>query len=121
MTKITKQVPASAEAEAEPVKKLRAKPPRAGMGRPKGTPNKSTRLVKEMLLAALDKAGGVAYLLAQAKAEPKAFLILVGKLLPLQVTGLNDAPISVEYRDVTAMSDDELARIAQGKNVKPDA
>lgn len=36
----------------------------AGKGRPKGSPNKITADVKAMVLAALDKAGGVDYLLA---------------------------------------------------------
>jgi hypothetical protein len=35
-----------------------------------------------MVLEALERAGGVAYLTRQAKANPTAFLGLVGKLLP---------------------------------------
>lgn len=57
----------------------------AGKGRPKGIPNKMTMQVKEMILAALDKAGGVDYLVEQANTSPAAFLTLVGKVLPLQV------------------------------------
>jgi hypothetical protein len=52
-------------------------------GRQKGTPNKHTRAVKDMILEALDKAGGVEYLLTQAGENPTAFLTLVGKTLPL--------------------------------------
>jgi hypothetical protein len=37
-----------------------------------------------MVLVALDRAGGVDYLTRQAKANPTAFLSLVGKLLPRQ-------------------------------------
>lgn len=33
-------------------------------GRPTGTPNKTTQTLKEMILAALDKKGGVEYLVA---------------------------------------------------------
>lgn len=54
-------------------------------GRQKGTPNKTTAAIKEMVLAALDRAGGVEYLLGQASSNPTAFLTLVGKVLPLQV------------------------------------
>lgn len=61
------------------------KPPRAGMGRPKGSRNKTTVAIKEAVLAALDRAGGVDYLVAQAATNPTAFLTLVGKVLPLQV------------------------------------
>lgn len=61
------------------------KPPRAGMGRPKGSLNKTTAAVKDMVLAALDGAGGIDYLRVQADQNPTAFLTLVGKVLPLQV------------------------------------
>ncbi len=59
----------------------------AGKGRPKGVPNKATAAIKEMVVEALNKAGGIDYLLAQANANPTAFLALVGKVLPLQVHG----------------------------------
>jgi hypothetical protein len=68
-------------------------------GREKGVPNKLTRDVKEMILQALDKAGGVDYLVTQASANPAAFLTLVGKVLPMQVAGTdadgNAAPLSI--------------------------
>lgn len=60
-------------------------PPAAGRGRVKGTPNKVTGQLKEMILKALDKAGGVDYLYEQAGENPVAFMTLVGKVLPLQV------------------------------------
>lgn len=71
-----------------------------GPGRPKGSPNKVQQAVKEMITAALDEAGGVEYLTRCAN-DPKtasAFLTLVGKVLPLQVTGANGGPISFEWR-----------------------
>lgn len=71
-------------AEATKLVKNR-KPPRAGMGRPKGSLNKTTVAIKEAVLAALDQAGGVDYLVEQASTNPTAFLTLVGKVLPLQV------------------------------------
>lgn len=61
----------------------------AGPGRPKGSHNKVTRELKDMILGALDNAGGVAYLTEKAL-DPKtasAFLTLVGKTLPLTVKG----------------------------------
>ncbi len=51
-------------------------------GRPKGSVNKVSQDVRQMILAALDKAGGEAYLAARAKDNPAAFLALVGKTLP---------------------------------------
>jgi len=61
------------------------KPPRAGMGRPKGSLNKTTGQLKDMILQALSGAGGVEYLQRQADENPTAFMTLVGKVLPLQV------------------------------------
>jgi hypothetical protein len=56
-------------------------------GRQKGTPNKSTQAVKDMILEALAQKGGADYLARQADENPAAFMTLVGKVLPLQVTG----------------------------------
>lgn len=67
----------------------------AGKGRPKGVPNKATAQIKDMIVQALDKAGGVAYLQEQAEENPTAFLTLVGKVIPLQVTGDPNAPIEI--------------------------
>lgn len=69
--------------EDEPVKNAGNR----GKGRVKGVPNKNTKLLKDMILNALDKAGGVEYLVRQANENPAAFMTLVGKVLPMQVTG----------------------------------
>lgn len=74
----------------ETVKKTKGNlPPGPGPGRPKGVPNKATTALKDMILQALDGAGGSEYLKARAT-DPRtasAFLTLVGKVLPLQVHG----------------------------------
>lgn len=54
-------------------------------GRPKGTKNKATAALKDMILEALGEAGGVQYLARQAKENPGVFCSLVGKVLPLQI------------------------------------
>lgn len=56
-------------------------------GRQKGSPNKVSRELKDMILGALDEAGGQAYLVRQAESSPAAFMTLVGKVLPMQVNG----------------------------------
>ena len=59
-----------------------------GKGRPKGTPNKTTKALKDMVLGALNDAhpeGGQAYLCQQAQENPVAFLTLVGKVLPYEL------------------------------------
>lgn len=78
------------------------KPPAAGKGRVKGSPNRTTKALKEAILLAADdvgedgegKGGLTGYLRTLAKAEPKAFAGLLGKVLPLQVTGEGGGPIS---------------------------
>ena len=78
-----------------------------GPGRPKGVPNKLTGEVKTMILEALDGAGGVDYLIGCAR-DPKtaaAFLGLVGKVLPLQVTGEGGGPLQIARVELVAMAD----------------
>lgn len=69
---------------------------RPGAGRPAGAPNKLTATLKDMILGALDGAGGQAYLQEQADKNPTAFMTLIGKVLPMQVTGGEGGPIVVE-------------------------
>ena len=64
-----------------------AKSRTSGQGRPKGTPNRINRDLREMILGALSDAGGAAYLARQAETSPAAFLALLGRILPLQMTG----------------------------------
>ncbi len=66
----------------------------SGLGRPKGVPNKFTGDIKAMILAALDKVGGLDYLAQQAIDNPTAFMSLVGRVLPMQLNV--DAKISLE-------------------------
>jgi hypothetical protein len=70
----------------------------AGKGRPKGIPNKNTTALKDMILKALDGAGGVDYLIKQAEENPGPFLSLVGKVLPMTVTGDSDNPLALVTR-----------------------
>ena len=71
---------------------------KAGPGRPKGSANKATKELKEMILGALDGVGGQKYLEERAN-DPKtqaAFLALIGKVLPMAVTGADGGPVVVE-------------------------
>ena len=66
-------------------------------GKPKGAVQKSTKQLKEMILKALDSAGGVDYLEARAR-DPKtqtAFLGLIGKVLPMTIAGDADNPVMI--------------------------
>lgn len=66
--------------------------PKTG-GRQKGVPNRINRDLKEMILGALDQAGGVKYLVAQAHDKPQAFLALVGRVLPMTVASDPENPL----------------------------
>lgn len=66
--------------------------PKTG-GRQKGTPNKITGDLRSMVLGALEGAGGQAYLQRQADTSPTAFLSLLGKCLPKEITGANGEPL----------------------------
>ena len=54
-------------------------------GRKKGTPNKTTAVLKDLILGALDEVGGQEYFVTLAKEQPVAFCGLLGKILPTQV------------------------------------
>ncbi len=77
---------------------------RPGPGRGKGTPNKTTALLKDAILKAAEGAGGdeglAGYLQKQAGLNPGPFMALLGKVLPLQVGGDPDNPIITEIRRV---------------------
>lgn len=76
---------------------------RAGAGRPKGSPNKTTALLKDAILEAARMAGNpldkddpeglVMYLQYQAKENPAPFLSLLGKVLPMTIGGDKDNPL----------------------------
>ena len=75
----------------------------AGPGRPKGSVNKTTAMLKEAVLKAAELHGQdgngkgelTGYCLKLATEEPRAFAQLLGKVLPMQVTGDGDGPIQV--------------------------
>jgi len=67
-------------------------------GRQKGSVNKVSGDLRNMILGALAGAGGEAYLQRQAEQNPAAFLTLVGKVLPLQLTGDPNNPVTYVLR-----------------------
>jgi hypothetical protein len=89
---------------------------RSKTGRAKGTPNKTTKLLKDAILNAFDRAGGEDYLLGVAKADYKTFCTLLGRVLPQQHTGANEGPIHVVSETAGSARDKiraELARFTQ--------
>lgn len=72
-------------------------------GRVKGTPNKTTALLKDAILQAAHNAGNkmgdngmVTYLETQAVDNPGPFMSLLGKVLPMQITGDSENPLAIK-------------------------
>ena len=51
--------------------------------------------LKGMILGALSDAGGQAYLQRQALENPSAFLSLISKVLPMQMTGAEGGAVQI--------------------------
>lgn len=99
--------------DAAPDKKTSDKPlfgGKAGPGRPKGVPNKTTVIAKDAIAKAAEALGGVDRLVAWAQKDPSNEKVFWGtiypKLLPLQVAGVPGEPIETVTRiELAAMSD----------------
>ena len=95
---------------------LRKKRPRGGNpdfqkgmkkrgGRQKGTPNATTKLLKDAIQTAMELAGSdgrgldgaAGYLAWMARKHPQVFGRLLERLLPYQLTGAGGGPIQAEY------------------------
>jgi hypothetical protein len=84
--------------------------PHAGKGRPKGSLNKTTATLKEAILKAAELSGNngkgkdglIGYLKRVADEDVKAFAGLLGRVLPLQVTGEGGGSVKLEVEFVSA-------------------
>ena len=84
---------------------------RPGSGRPKGSLDKGNALIRDMICQALDQVGGVQYLADKAESHPQAFLSLIGKVLPVQLTGGDGGAIAFSGVQVN-MTADEFRAVA---------
>ena len=85
-------------------------------------PNKDTADLRGMVLRALDIVGGCDYLAARAIDTPAAFLTLVGKVLPTQLVGDPDHPITYVLRAPSPVeSADEWLRLHAPSDSRTDA
>ena len=83
----------------------------------KGTHNRNPALVRDMILKALENqpGGGVKYLEKQARMNPKAFLMLLAKVLPTQIVGANgqSPPMIVLTPDLLSQwPEEQIERLA---------
>lgn len=77
-------------------------------GRKKGTPNKATAMLKESILASFDKMGREEYLVRMAEEQPRAYLNLLGKVLPSEIKADVDVSgrVTLIRRDLTGEQSD---------------
>jgi hypothetical protein len=80
---------------------------KTGGGSRAGVPNKVTKELKDMILGALDDAGGQKYLAEQAIQSPAAFMSLVAKVLP------RDMNITADVKQQTIV---EIVRFTDENN-----
>ena len=82
-------------------------------GRPTGSRNKVPAILKEAIIKAAELAGGeeglTGYLQAQANANPSAFMALLGKVLPLQMAGVDGVRQLVEV-ELTVVQSEQQTR-----------
>lgn len=79
---------------------------RAKTGRQKGTPNKTTAILKDAILLAAEgvgedgdgKNGLEGYLRVVALTDKKSFCSLLGRVLPMQVTGEDGGALTIEIK-----------------------
>ena len=79
-------------------------------GKPKGAKNKDAALIRDMVATALSQAGGVDYLARIAESHPAPFLGLVGKVLPIQVTGKDGDSLKLELTGLAWLQQSIQAR-----------
>lgn len=86
-----------------------SKPGERRGGRQKGTPNKTTKALKDAILLAAEtegqdgkgKDGLVGYLRRVAQEDVKAFSALLGKVLPLQIANEGGQPLQIVVQKFT--------------------
>jgi hypothetical protein len=76
----------SLDKRAEVGKANLAKAREKGLNSRKGTPNKTTANIKAMIEESLKLAGGVDYFHKQSQENPQAYMQLIGKILPKNMT-----------------------------------
>lgn len=86
-------------------------------GRPVGSQNRIGVIVREAILAAFDKVGGVSYLEQVARQEPRAFCTLLSKLVPKNEM---NQPAPVLDMSDTALND-RLAALLRDSGVSREA
>lgn len=70
-------------------------------GRAKGTPNKTTKKLKDAIMHAFDEVGGQKYLVKVAQDDPRTFCTLLGKVLPNEIKAEVNGRYTVITKDLS--------------------
>lgn len=92
----------------------------ANKGKPKGATAHTTRVLKEAILLAAEavgedkkgKDGLEGYLRMVARTDVKSFCVLLGKVLPMQITGAEGGPIVTATIKPEELTPEQLRAIA---------
>jgi hypothetical protein len=82
----------------------------------KGVPNKINKELKDMILGALNDAGGQRYLAERAIDTPGPFLALVGKILPKEIKADMDVKGSLDFKPATEYLNEIIQKINANRN-----
>lgn len=78
----------------------KTQPPKTG-GRAKGTPNKVSATAKENIIAVFTRMGSTAGMARWAKKHPTDFYRIYARLLPTEIEGSLNVPVTVVFDDPT--------------------
>jgi hypothetical protein len=97
-----------------------------GPGRPKGSLNKTTLQLREMILLALDKLGGPDYLVALGRENSSAYASLLSKVLPTTLSAPDSdggVGVKLEFRRIVVWPGgrEEIENVSPKQLPAPDA
>ena len=72
-------------------------------GRPKGSTNRQSQAIKDMLRASLDRVGGIDYFVKQAEENPTSYMAMISKTIPADVA----VTLTHTFFDQNANGDDD--------------
>ena len=78
--------------------------PGPGPGRPKGSVNSDVKEIRDMIRQSLEMVGGTEYLATQAIENPVAYMGLIGKIIPKEVS----ATVKGEVKIIISQDDIDI-------------
>lgn len=69
-------------------------------------PNKVTRTLRDALMQSFEEVGGAEYLVIQARTNPTAYLSMLAKIIPTEVTGAGGGGIKLIVQTGVPRDDD---------------